>query len=95
MARELVSRGYMISFSGVLTFTNAKKSREVAVTLPRESILIETDAPYLSPHPKRGEINHSGNLVYTNRILADVLGVSEEYAASLTTENAKKFFNIR
>ena len=51
MAKELAGRGYMISFSGVLTFTNAKKSREAAAAVPRESVLIETDCPYLSPHP--------------------------------------------
>ena len=94
MAKELVGRGYMISFSGVLTFTNAKKSREAAAAVPRECVLIETDCPYLAPHPKRGEINHSGNLVYTNKTLSEVLEISENECAALTTENAKRFFKI-
>ena len=62
MARELVELGYMISFSGTLTFTNARRPREVAATLPHDRILIETDCPYLAPHPLRGTLNHSGNL---------------------------------
>ncbi len=94
MARELVKMGYLISFSGTVSFTNAKKVVEVAKTLSKESVLIETDAPYLAPHPKRGTLNHSGNLVYTNRALAACLGISEEECASVTLENAKRIFSI-
>ncbi len=94
MARELVSLGYMISFSGTLTFKNARRPREVATTLPRECVLIETDAPYLTPHPHRGKLNHSGYLEYTNRTLAEIFGISEEECAILTEENARRFFGI-
>ena len=94
MAAELISRGYMISFSGTLTFTNAKRVREVAVRLPKESVLIETDAPYLAPHPNRGRLNHSGYLEYTNRALAELFSLSEEECAALTEENARRFFGI-
>ncbi|MBQ7363612.1 MAG: TatD family hydrolase [Clostridia bacterium] len=94
MAEELVSLGYMISFSGTLTFTNARRPREVAAILPRERILIETDCPYLAPHPKRGTLNHSGNLVYTNAKLAELLDITEEECASLTENNARRFFGI-
>ena len=94
MARELVKRGYMISFSGVLTFTNAKKSREVAKILPHEYVMIETDCPYLAPHPNRGKLNHSGYLEYTNRTLSEILGISEEDCAALTEENARRFYGI-
>ena len=94
MAKELVLCGYMISFSGTLTFTNAKKVREVAIRLPKESVLIETDAPYLTPHPNRGKLNHSGYLEYTNRTLAELFNLSEEECASLTDENARRFFGI-
>ena len=94
MAAELVSRGYMISFSGTLTFTNARKVREVALSIPKESVLIETDAPYLAPHPNRGKLNHSGYLEYTNRALAELFFMSEEECAALTEENARRFFNI-
>ncbi len=94
MAAELVERGYMISFSGTLTFTNARKPREVASTMPHDRVLIETDCPYLAPHPKRGSLNHSGNLVYTNAVLASLFGITEEESAALTADNAKRFFNI-
>ncbi len=94
MAAELVSLGYMISFSGTLTFTNARRPREVAAILPHDRILIETDCPYLAPHPKRGTLNHSGNLVYTNASLASTLGITEEECAALTESNAKRFFGL-
>ena len=94
MARELVELGYMISFSGTLTFTNARRPREVAATLPHDRILIETDSPYLAPHPLRGTLNHSGNLKYTNATLAEILGITEEECAALTEANAKRFFGI-
>ena len=94
MASELISRGYIISFSGTLTFTNAKRVREVAERLPIESILIETDAPYLAPHPNRGKLNHSGYLEYTNRTIAELFSLSEEECANITYENARRFFGI-
>ena len=94
MAQELVRLGYMISFSGTLSFKNARRPREVAVIVPKEKILIETDAPYLAPHPERGTLNHSGKLVYTNRVLAELLSLSEEEAARLTEDNARRFFGI-
>ena len=94
MARELVELGYMISFSGTLTFTNARRPREVAAAIPQDRILIETDCPYLAPHPYRGTLNHSGMLEYTNRILAGILGITEEESALLTEDNARRFFGI-
>ena len=94
MAKELLTLGYMISFSGVLTFKNARKSVEVAKTVPKDRVLIETDAPYLAPHPHRGTLNHSGYLEYTNRALSEALGIGEEACAGLTEENARRFFGI-
>ena len=84
----------LISFSGTLTFTNARKPKEVAATLPHESVLIETDCPYLAPHPKRGTLNHSGNLEYTNATLAEIWGITPEECAKITENNAKRFFGI-
>ncbi len=95
MAEELISLGYMISFSGTLTFTNARRPREVAAVLPHDRVLIETDCPYLAPHPKRGTLNHSGNLVYTNATLASIFDITEEECATLTSNNAKRFFGIK
>lgn len=94
MADELVRLGWMISFSGTLTFTNARRPKEVAARLPRESVMIETDCPYLAPHPKRGTLNHSGNLEYTNAVLADIWGITPEECAEITETNAKRFFKI-
>ena len=94
MAEELVRLGYYISFSGTLTFTNAKKPREVAAVLPKDKVLIETDCPYLTPHPHRGKTNHSGYLSYTNAVLAGIWGVSEEECARITEENARRILGI-
>ena len=94
MAEELVKLGWMISFSGTLTFTNARKPKEVAAAIPIERIMIETDCPYLAPHPKRGTLNHSGNLEYTNAVLAAIKGITPEECAEITENNAKGFFRL-
>ncbi len=94
MARELVRRGWYISFSGVVTFKNAKRVREVVASVPHDRLLIETDAPYLAPHPNRGKMNHSGNLVYTCAAVAEALGITESEAACITEQNARKIFGI-
>ena len=94
MAEELVRLGWMISFSGTLTFTNARRPKEVAAAIPMENIMIETDCPYLAPHPKRGSLNHSGNLQYTNAVLAGIKGITPEECACITENNAKRFFGL-
>ena len=94
MAKELVKLGYMISFSGTVTFKNARRPKEAAAQVPLDRLLIETDAPYLAPHPLRGTLNHSGNLEYTNRALAEIKGISEEECARITEDNARRFFGI-
>lgn len=94
MACELVRRGYYISFSGTLTFKNARKTAESALAVAQDRILIETDCPYLAPDPLRGSLNHSGNLHYTAARLAALLGMTEEEAALLTQKNAERFFSL-
>ncbi len=94
MAKELVRCGWYISFSGVVTFKNATRVREVAASVPLERLLIETDCPYLAPHPMRGKLNHSGYLHYTAEALADVHGITVEELAQITHDNAKAFFRI-
>jgi TatD DNase family protein len=59
-----------------------------------EHIMIETDCPYLAPHPKRGTLNHSGNLEYTNAVLAGIKGITPEECALATENNAKRFFGL-
>lgn len=95
MAKEVVRLGYKVSFSGTLTFTNARKPKEAAAAIPIEHILIETDSPYLAPHPKRGSLNHSGNLSYINSTLAAIKGLSEDDCARITEENALNFFGLK
>lgn len=94
MARELCRRGWYVSFSGSLTFKNAERVREAARQVPRERLLVETDAPYLAPHPMRGKLNHSGLLVHTLSVLAELWSTTPEEAAQITLENAKRLFFI-
>ncbi|MBE6538326.1 MAG: TatD family deoxyribonuclease [Ruminococcaceae bacterium] len=94
MAKELVKMGWYISFSGVLTFKNAAKVKEVAEIVQTDRVLIETDCPYLAPHPHRGELNHSGLMHYTLEALAGVHGADAENMAKITAENAAKLFGI-
>ncbi len=94
MAKEVVKSGYYVSFSGTLTFKNARKPREALLAVPRERVLIETDAPYLAPHPHRGKCNHSGYLSFVIDMLADLWQVTPSEATAITTANAKRFFRI-
>ena len=92
MAKELVRRGWYLSFSGTLTFKNAARVREAALAVPRDRLLIETDAPYLAPHPMRGQMNHSGLLVHTLNTLAELWNCTPQEAANQTTQNASRLF---
>ncbi len=94
MARELCRRGWYVSFSGTLTFRNAPKVREAALAVPRDRLLIETDAPYLAPVPWRGRINHSGLLVHTATVLSELWECTPEEAVMQTAQNAKRLFGI-
>ena len=94
MAADYAKRGWYISFSGTVSFKNARKVVEAAAVVPSDRILIETDAPYLTPHPYRGQRNDSGFLVYTNASLAAARGVSPEETAAQTMENAKRLFRL-
>ncbi len=93
-AKELVERGWYISFTGVLTFKNAKKAPEVAAWLPEDRIMIETDAPYMAPVPYRGKRNSSLYLPEIAAALAKYRGISPEEAAELTKRNAIRFFGL-
>lgn len=95
MARELTRRGWYISFSGVLTFKNARRAREAALAVPEDRILIETDCPYLSPEPYRGRINSSAYMCYTAAMMAEILGKSYEYTVELTASNTRRLFGIK
>ena len=94
-AREMMALGYYISFTGVITFKNATTLRSVAETIPLDRIMIETDCPYLTPVPHRGETNHSGYLCHTCAMLAELFGKTADEMAEITTENAKRFFGVK
>ena len=94
MAKELVKLGWMISFTGVLTYKNARKAVEAAESVPIKSIMIETDAPYMAPVPHRGKRCDSSLVLYTCEKLAEIKGISVEDCARITTENGKRFFGI-
>ena len=94
MARELVKRGWMLSFTGVLTYKNAKKAVEVAREIPLEHLMIETDSPYMAPVPRRGQRNDSRNVSFICEKLAQVKGISPEACRRVTWENGKRFFRI-
>lgn len=93
-AKIFVKKGYFISFAGTVSFKNAGKLKEVAAFVPDELILIETDAPYLTPHPFRGQRNDSTKVLYTAQALAEIRGVSLEEIEKITFENAKRIYNI-
>lgn len=92
-AAELLKRGWYLSFSGVVTFKNASRLAAIVPTIPDDRLLLETDCPYLTPHPHRGERNDSGYLRYTAQTLADLRGTTPEAIAALTLQNAARLFS--
>lgn len=94
MAKQVLDMGFYIAFGGVLTFKNAKKAVEAAKYIPLERILIETDCPYLTPVPFRGERNSSLYIHYVAEKLAEIKNLSVEEVEFVTFNNAKKCFNI-
>ncbi|MBO4452666.1 MAG: TatD family hydrolase [Clostridia bacterium] len=93
-AAELIKRGWYISFSGTVTFKNARTPVENAAFVPEDRILTETDCPYLTAHPYRGKRNDSGYMRYTIARLAEIRGTDFEHIERITTENAKRLFGI-
>ena len=94
MAKELLKRGWYLGFDGPLTYKNARKTVEAAELCPLDRLLIETDSPYMSPVPKRGERNDSRNLIHILAKLAELKGVSVEEMERITEENARRLFGI-
>lgn len=94
MIKELLKLGWYISFSGPITFKNAEKARRAAAAVPLDRLLIETDCPYLTPHPHRGKVNHSGYMHLTAEMQAELHDVAVEEIALVTANNAKNLFKI-
>ncbi|MEH7125089.1 TatD family hydrolase [Bacillus sp. JJ1532] len=93
-AKECVEMNFYISLGGPVTFKNAKKPKEVAEVIPMDKLLIETDCPYLAPHPYRGKRNEPSYVKLVAEQIAEIKNVSVEEVARITTENAKKIFGI-
>ena len=94
MAAELLKRGWYLGFDGPITYKNARRAPEVAAITPLDRIVVETDAPYLSPVPFRGKRNDSTNLSYIVEKLAEWKGVSPAEMERITWENGKRLFGL-
>lgn len=94
VARQCMDMNFYISFGGPVTFKNAKKPKEVAKEIPNDRLLIETDCPFLTPHPFRGKRNEPSYVKYVAEQLAELKGLTYEEIASITTENAKRLFRM-
>ncbi|MGL5068667.1 MAG: TatD family hydrolase [Sarcina sp.] len=94
MAVECLKLGYYIGVTGVVTFKNAKKIIDVVQVVPMDKLLVETDAPYMSPAPNRGKRNQSDYIEYVIEKIAEIKGISSVEVSEKTIENTKKLFNI-
>ena len=93
VAEAAMAMGFYISFSGIVTFKNARELQAVARAVPLERLLIETDSPYLAPVPMRGKTNEPGFVRYVGEFLADLKQVPLTTLAETTTRNFKTLFN--
>ncbi len=94
MARSCVDAGWLISLSGTVSFRNARALREAVPLIPAEQLLVETDAPFLTPHPYRGAPNEPYCLPYTVRAIAELLDRPAEELARITTSNAGRVYGL-
>jgi TatD DNase family protein len=92
LAEAALALGGYVSFSGILTFPKSQEIRDIARDVPKERLLVETDAPYLAPVPFRGKRNEPGYVAHTARVLAEVHGMGAEAMAELTTANFRRLF---
>lgn len=93
-ARMCIKKGFYIAIGGVITFKNAKKLHEIALNIPLEHLLLETDAPYLTPVPYRGKRNEPAYTKFVAEEIAKIRGISFDEVAEITTANARKAFGI-
>jgi TatD DNase family protein len=94
VAEAAIAMGFYISFSGIVTFKNAKALQEVARAVPIERMLIETDSPYLAPVPMRGKTNEPGFVRHVAEYLADLKGVPLDTLGAATTQNFRSLFQV-
>ena len=93
-AKVAVDRGWMLSFTGNITFSNARRAPEVVRWVPLDRLMLETDAPYMAPEPRRGERCDSSFLPLTAARVAQLKGLETGEVLRATLENGKRFFNI-
>ena len=94
MAKKFIDLGYLLGIGGVLTFKNSKLY-SVIEEISLESIVLETDSPYLAPEPNRGKVNESSNIPFIAQKIADIKGVTLEEVKSITTANALRIFDLK
>ncbi|WP_172619039.1 TatD family hydrolase [Candidatus Cytomitobacter indipagum] len=94
-AKKVLDLGWMISFSGIITFKNANQVREIAQFVPLDRILIETDAPYLAPAPHRGKSNEPAFVSYVGKYIAQLKNIDEAEFAQITGNNFCKLMNVK
>lgn len=94
IAKKFIELGFLISIPGIVTFKKADTLRQVVKHISLDSILLETDAPFLAPEPFRGKINEPSYILWTARAVANLRGIPLEEVAHITTENAKRIFKI-
>jgi len=92
LAKKILAMGFLISLPGVVTFKKAYAMQEVAKKIPLDKLLLETDAPFLTPEPLRGKKNFPAYVLYTAQKIADLRGITLEKLAQATTDNAKNVF---
>ena len=95
MAKRYIEIGFEISLAGPVTFKNARVPKEVATVIGIDHLMIETDCPYLAPHPFRGKLNEPANVVYIAQEIAKLKNMEIEDVARITTFNAKRMFGIK
>ncbi len=93
--REFLALGFHISYSGILTFKNARELRETARTVPDDRLMVETDAPFLAPEPYRGKRNEPAFVRRTLEVLAGVRSSDPDSLAAITSGNARRLFGLR
>lgn len=94
MARECLSMGFYISIAGPVTYANAARLKDVAARVPRDRLLIETDAPYLTPAPYRGKRNEPAHVLYTAEEIARLREMEIEDLGKMCAENGRRLFRI-
>jgi len=93
-AKILLDMGWYLSYTGVITFKNARKALEVIEKMPSDRLMLETDCPYMAPEPMRGRRNSSLYLPYIAEKVAEIMGITKEEAAAITKENGRRLFGI-